>query len=159
MILSERKLKWILRLYPPLLFQRIWVIKFNKNFRGVQVRIFKSFFNKNYNGSVFGGTIFSAADPFYPVLFNQILNTNHRKLKIWSKSSKIDFLKPAYSDLYFQIFITDTFIQQAADMLDNTGKFEHSFQIQIIDSNNDVCASLINEVYVRDYNFVTKQSQ
>jgi hypothetical protein len=153
MVVSENTLKWIMRLYPPLLFQRIWVREFNKDFKGVRVKIIKSIFNKNYNGSIFGGTIFAAADPFYPVLFDRVLNTGDRKLKIWSKSSKIIFLKPALSSLSFQIILSDTDIELAIYTLNTTGKYENSFPIDIYNNNNEVCVSLMNEVYIRDLNF------
>jgi hypothetical protein len=153
MVVSENTLKWIMRLYPPLLFQRIWVRGFNKGFKGVRVKIIKSIFNKNYNGSIFGGTIFAAADPFYPVLFDRVLNTGGRKLKIWSKSSKINFLKPALSSLSFQIILSDADIELAIHTLNTTGKYENSFPIDIYNYNNEVCVSLMNEVYIRDLNF------
>jgi hypothetical protein len=153
MVVSENTLKWIMRLYPPLLFQRIWVRGFNKGFKGVRVKIIKSIFNKNYNGSIFGGTIFAAADPFYPVLFDRVLNTGDRKLKIWSKSSKINFLKPALSSLSFQIILSDADIELAIHTLNTTGKYENSFPIDIYNNNNEVCVSLMNEVYIRDLNF------
>jgi hypothetical protein len=153
MVVSENTLKWIMRLYPPLLFQRIWVRGFNKGFKGVRVKIIKSIFNKNYNGSIFGGTIFAAADPFYPVLFDRVLNTGGRKLKIWSKSSKINFLKPALSSLSFQIILSDADIELAIHTLNTTGKYESSFPIDIYNNNNEVCVSLMNEVYIRDLNF------
>jgi len=153
MVVSENTLKWLMRLYPPLLFQRIWVRGFDKGFRGVRVKIIKSIFNKNYNGSIFGGTIFAAADPFYPVLFDRVLNNGDRKLRIWSKSSKIDFLKPALSSVSFSIILTDTDIELAIQTLNTNGKYEHCFLIEIFDNNNEVCASLMNEVYIRDLNF------
>src|SRR4051812_40804109 len=103
MVVSERMLKWAMRLYPPLFFQRIWVVKFDKGFKGVQVKIKKSILNKNYNDSIFGGTIFSAADPFYPVLFHQLLSKKGYKLRVWSNSSTIEYLKPGLSDLFFNI--------------------------------------------------------
>ena len=153
MVVSENTLKWIMRLYPPLLFQRIWVREFNKGFKGVSVTIIKSIFNKNYNGSIFGGTIFAAADPFYPVLFDRVLNTGDRKLTIWSKSSNINFLKPALSNLSFQIILSDADIELAIHTLNTTGKYENSFPIDIYNNNNEVCVSLMNEVYIRDLNF------
>ena len=153
MEVSANALKWIIRFYPPLLFQRIWVVGFAKGFRGVKVKIFKSLLNKNYNGSIFGGTIFAAADPFYPVLFDRILKAPGRKYRIWSKSSRVDFLKPALSSLSFQIIITDGDIEQALQALNTTGKYEHVFPIDIYTTSNEVCASLLNEVYIRDLNF------
>src|SRR6478735_466710 len=148
MIVSERALKWIMCLYPPLLFQRIWVVGFDKGFRGVNVKVSKSLFNKNFNGSIFGGTIFAAADPFYPVLFDRVLNTDGNKLKIWSKSSRIDFLKPAHSSLSFYIKLTDSDIEMALKALNTTGKYENVFPIAIYNTNNEVCAHVMNEVYI-----------
>ena len=157
MVVSENTLKWIMRLYPPLLFQRIWVKRFDKGFKGVKVKISKSLINKNYNGSIFGGTIFAAADPFYPVLFNQILNPKgDRQFKIWSKSSKIDFLKPAVTDLYFEIKLTDADIEQAIEALTVVGKYERAFPVDIYNNNGEVCVSIMNEVYVRDLDFNKK---
>lgn len=151
MVLSENKVKWLMRLYPPLLFQRIWVVKFDEGFRGVKVKINKSILNRNYNGSIFGGTIFAAADPFYPVLFNQILNVDgKRRLKIWSKSSSISFLKPALSDLFFDIKLSDADIAEANETLIVTGKYEKLFPVEIVNESGEICASLLNEVYVRD---------
>jgi len=151
MVVSENTLKWVMRLYPPLLFQRIWVVGFDKGFIGVRVKIYKSVLNKNYNGSIFGGTIFAAADPFLPVLFHQILNSDgKRKLKVWSKSAKIDFLKPAVTNLFFEYKLTEADIAEANETLIVTGKYQKIFPVDIYDTAGDVCASLINEVYVRD---------
>lgn len=151
MLVSEKQLKWLMRFYPPLFFQRIWVIEFAAGFREVNVKIIRSLFNRNYNGSIFGGTIFAAADPFYPVLFHQILNQNgKRRLKIWSKSSKIDFLKPGLTDLFFEIKLTDKDIAEALQTLLITGKYERAFPVEIYNKNGEICASLLNEVYIRD---------
>jgi len=153
MVVSETSLKWIMRFYPPLLFQRIWVERFHKGFRGVDVKVYKSIFNKNYNGTIFGGTIFAAADPFLPVLFDRILYSPDRKLKIWSKSSRTNFLKPANSTLRFSILIDEYQVQEALEVLDAIGKYEKVFQVDIFNADGEVCASLHNEVYVRNLNF------
>ncbi|MFA6087531.1 DUF4442 domain-containing protein [Mucilaginibacter sp.] len=155
MAVSENTLKWLMRLYPPLFFQRIWVKEFSKGFKGVKVKINKSLLNKNYNGSIFGGTIFAAADPFFPILFNQTLNLNGKKhLKIWSKSSKIDFVKPGLTDLFFEIKLTDTDIERVLETLTIAGKYEGCFPVDIYNKNDEICVSLLIEVYVRDLDFV-----
>ncbi|HLT42689.1 MAG TPA: DUF4442 domain-containing protein, partial [Sphingobacteriaceae bacterium] len=96
---SEKALKWAMRFYPPLFFQRIWVKKFHPGFRGVDVTIQSSFLNRNYNSSIFGGTIFAAADPFYPILFDQIFRRKGLKTVVWLKSGSVKYLKPARSKL------------------------------------------------------------
>lgn len=153
MVVSEVMLKWAMRLYPPLFLQRIWVVNIDKGFKGVHVKIKKSFLNKNYNNSIFGGTIFSAADPFYPVLFHQLLSRKGYKLKVWSKSSSIHYLKPGSSDLYFKISLTDDEIDNAELILNTTGKYMAHHPIDIYNKDGEICVSVMNEVYLRNLNF------
>ena len=112
MVISENMLKWGMRFYPPLFFQRIWVKKFDKGFSGVHVKIFKSFLNINYNNSIFGGTIFSGSDPFYAVLFDQILQRKNIKCRVWLKSASINYLKPGRTNLVFSITLTEEEIEE-----------------------------------------------
>ena len=154
MVLSKGLLKWVMRIYPPLLFQRIWVVKFLKGYRGVEVRIRKSFLNKNYNNSIFGGTLFSAADPFYPLLFHQIFTGKGYKLMVWSKSASIQYVKPATTNLSFSITLTDADITNAEHILNTVGKFISTFPIDIYNKDGEICVSLLNEVYVRNLNFI-----
>jgi acyl-coenzyme A thioesterase PaaI-like protein len=153
MLVSEGVLKWAINLYPPLFFQRIRVIKFDKGFTGANIKVSKSILNTNYHDSIFGGTIFSAADPFYPVLFYQVLIRKGYKVKAWSRSSAIRFVKPGKTNLYFRVQITENEISDCEHQLNTIGKFRKSFQVEIYDKNNKLCASLINEIYVRNLNF------
>lgn len=150
MVVSENLLKWAIRFYPPLFFQRIWVKEFDKGFTGVHVKISKSFLNSNYNNSIFGGTIFSASDPFYALLFDQVLKRKGFKVRVWLKSATIQYLKPGRSNLYFKISLTEAEIQEAENALSSVGKFVKAFPLEILNSKGELCASVINEVYVRN---------
>ncbi len=154
MAISEGLLKWIMRFYPPLFFQRIWVINFNKGFTGAKVKISKSVLNRNYNGSIFGGTIFTAADPFYPLLFHQLFTKKGYRVVAWSKSAEIQFLKAALTDLYFDINISAEEISEAEYILNTGGKYVKTHPIDIYNNNGEICVSLRNEVYLRNLDFV-----
>jgi hypothetical protein len=150
MIVSEKTLKWALRLYPPMLFQRIWIKRFHKGFSGVDVKIGKSIINTNFNGSIFGGTIYGATDPFYAVLFDQLLQRKGFKVRVWLKSASIQYLKPGRSHLYFTVVITDEMLEEATAALNIVGKFVKAYPMEIKDAEGVVCATVINEVYIRD---------
>lgn len=143
-------LKWALRMYPPLLLQRIWVVRFAKDFTSVEVKINKSLFNKNYNGTIFGGTIFSAGDPFFAVLFDQVFKKRGYKTIAWLKSAHIQYLKPGDTDLFFKIEITDKDISEAQIAMDSIGKFVKTYQIDIKNKRGELCAVIQNEVYIRN---------
>jgi len=150
MTVSEKTLKWALCFYPPLLFQRIWVQQFHTGFRGVDVKINKSLFNKNYNGSIFGGTIYAATDPFYALLFDQLLQRHGFKIRVWLKSASIQYVKPGRSALYFTIVITNEMLNDAIEALNTKGKFVKAYPMEIKDRNGQICATVMNEVYIRN---------
>jgi hypothetical protein len=150
MKVSENMLKWGMRFYPPLFFQRIWVKKFDKGFSGVKVKIFKSFLNLNYNRSIFGGSIFSASDPFYALLFDQILQRNGLKCRVWLKSASINYLKPGRTNLEFTIALSDEEITEAIMALKSVGKFVKAYPINMYNSKGELCVTVINEVYIRN---------
>lgn len=150
MVVSEKTLKWALCLYPPLLFQRIWVRQFHEGFRGVDVKIAKSLLNRNYNGSIFGGTIYAATDPFYALLFDQLLQRRGFKVRVWLKSAAIQYLKPGRGHLYFTINVTDDMLNEAITTLQTDGKFVKAYPMEIKNAAGELCATVLNEVYIRN---------
>lgn len=139
-----------MRFYPPLFFQRIWVMDFSNDFTKAEIKINKSLFNINYNKTIFGGTIFSATDPFYAILFDQIFRKKGYKTRVWLKSASIQYLKPGNDDLYYKIEISKENIAEAENALNTTGKFIKTFKIEIYNKKKDLCATVLNEVYVRN---------
>lgn len=154
MKLSPTSLKWVLRTYPPFLFQRIWVKKIYDDFKGAEVKIYKSFLNINSNKTVFGGTIFSALDPMHPILLDQVFKKRGLKKTVaWLKSAKIDYLKPGSTDLTYRITLDDTEIEEAYKTIKAKGKVIKTFTTEVIDKNGVKCAVCQNEIYIRDLTF------
>jgi len=69
----------------------------------VQVRIPHSYKNKNYVGSIFGGSMFSAVDPIPMIQLITILGDDY---VVWDKSAEIFFKRPAREDLYADFIFT-----------------------------------------------------
>ena len=154
MLYSPKSLKWLLRIYPPFLFQRIWVQRIYPDFQGVDVKIIKSIFNKNTNNTIFGGTIFSAVDPFYAILIDQRLQAHgFKKTVAWLKSASIEYKKPGLTNLRFSIKITDEDFNECMDTLKNRGRIIKTFSVEIVNDQNEICAIAKNEIYIRDLNF------
>ncbi|PBQ31067.1 DUF4442 domain-containing protein [Sphingobacteriaceae bacterium] len=153
MMISENKLKWLMRFYPPMLFQRIWVMKIYKGFTGIDVKINRSLFTTNLGNSIFGGTIFSATDPFYALLFGQLMQRKGFKITVWLKSAQIQYIKPGRTDLHYSIKISEEMITEAEGVLRAEGKFIKAYPIEIFDTSGELCATALNEVYVRNLEF------
>lgn len=151
---TPNRLKWVLRMYPPFLFQRIWVTKIHKDFLGADVRIYKSLLNINSNRSIFGGTIFSAVDPIYPLLLGANLQASGiPKTVAWLKSARIEYKKPAHKSLFFSVTLNEEEILEALQIIRNQGKVTKVFRTEVLDKDGNICAISDNEVYIRDLNF------
>ena len=149
MKVSENILKWGMRLYPPLLLQRIWVQKIHKDFKGADIKINRSLFTLNFGKAIFGGTIDSGTDPFYAMLFGQILRNKNYHITIWLKSASIQFLKPARTDLFYKIHITEEMIKEAETELNNKGVFVKTYAVEVYSKNKELTAIARNEIYIR----------
>jgi acyl-coenzyme A thioesterase PaaI-like protein len=149
MKVSENTIKWVMRLYPPMLLQRIWVQKIHTGFRGADVKINRSLFTLNFGKSIFGGTIFSATDPFYALLFGQIMKHKGYNVTVWLKSASIRYLKPGRANLYYSIRITNEMIIEAETELINKGVFVKTYLIEVYSKNGELCAVADNEIYIR----------
>jgi acyl-coenzyme A thioesterase PaaI-like protein len=156
MKISENSLKWLMCFYPPMFFQRIWVKKVHKGFRGIDVKINRSLFTSNLGNSIFGGTIFSATDPFYALLFGQIMQRKGFKITVWLKSAEIQYVKPGRTDLFYTIVISDEMVADAEKALQTEGKFIKTYPIEIFDKHGELCATALNEVYIRNLEFIKK---
>lgn len=149
MNVSENRLKWAMRLYPPLLLQRIWVQSIHKGFRGADIKINRSLVTLNFGKAIFGGTIYAATDPFHAMLFGQILNHKNYHVTVWLKSASIQFLKPARTDLYYRILITDEMVAEAEAGINNDGVFVKTYRIELFSKKGDLYAVAKNEIHVK----------
>lgn len=149
MKVSENILKWGMRLYPPLLLQRIWVQTIHKDFKGADIKINRSLCTLNFGKAIFGGTIYSGTDPFYAMLFGQILRNKNYHITIWLKSASIQFLKPGRTDLFYSIVITDEMIKELETELNSKGVFVKSYTIEVYSKNKELTAIAKNEIYIR----------
>lgn len=144
------QIKWILRLFPPLLFTRVWVLSISPDFKHCRVKVFRSLLNINLNKSIFGGTIFSAADPYYAVLFWSIFKNKGMNVQSWLKSADIKYIRPAKTNIYLDFKISDEDIAEAEESLNRSGKFSKKYQIEIVDRKQEIVAIVYTEVYLRN---------
>ena len=115
-------IKFILNIFPPLLFNRIVLKEISKDFMEMKVVLRKTLFNMNFHKTIFGGSIFSACDPYFPTMYYHIFANKGRKLIIWLKAAEIQYLEPAESTLKLNFKITKDDIQLAEDSLKKKGK-------------------------------------
>ena len=145
-------LKTVLNLFPPLLFNRIVLKEISDDFMQMKVVLRRALFNINFHKTIFGGSIFSACDPYFPTMYYHIFANKNRKLIIWLKSAEIQYLRPADSTLKLHFGITEADVEKVEKTLDEIGKTEIWHTVEAINKKGVVCAKARMLVYLRDDN-------
>ena len=73
------------------------IVEVSDDLLHVKMKLPITYRNKNYVGSIFGGSMFSAVDPIPMV---QLINLLDSSFVVWDKSAEIAFKAPAREDLY-----------------------------------------------------------
>lgn len=116
----------------------------------VDVRIPLTYKNRNYAGTLFGGSMFSATDPIYMVQLIQIIGTDYI---VWDKSSVVKFKRPAISDA----FVTFQFEKEEIDELIQKVKEENEVEVkklvELKSKEGKVFCEIEKSIYVADKAF------
>jgi len=146
-------LRFSINIFPPLFFNRIYLKSISSDYREMNVVLKRSIFNINYYKSIFGGSIFSACDPYFPIMYYHIFK--NKKLIIWVKSAEINYLKPANSTLKLNFKINDSQIHEINEALLKNGKYEIVNEVNAINSENIICAQAKITIHLRDSSIIT----
>tara|TARA_X000001036_G_C20580604_1_gene766589 strand:- start:25 stop:504 length:480 start_codon:yes stop_codon:yes gene_type:complete len=143
-------IKITLNIFPPLLFNRIILKHISPDFSEMKVIVKRTLFNINFHRTIFGGSIFSACDPYFPTMYYNIFAKKQRKLIVWLKAAEIKYLKPANSTLKLHFKISKKDIKIAERTLKNKGKFEIWHTVKAINKEGIICSEARMLIYLRD---------
>lgn len=136
----------LMNLWPPFLGAGIKVKNIDPNFTTIDVELKMRFYNKNYVGTHYGGSLFSMTDPFYMLILMKQLGKDY---VVWDKSSKIDFKKPGKGKLTAHFNITQKQVKDIKAQADKQKKVEPKFTVQVLDEGGDVVAEIEKTLHVR----------
>lgn len=142
----SRKLRRVISLYPPYLGAGVRVIHIAKDFRRIEVEMPLRFYNRNYVGTHFGGSLYSMCDPFYMLMLINILGPDYI---VWDKAANIRFKKPGKGVMKATFELTEEKIAEIRAAAEIQPKVEPMFQILVKDEEGDVVAEVDKLLYVK----------
>jgi acyl-coenzyme A thioesterase PaaI-like protein len=106
---------------------------------------------RNYAGTIFGGSMFAAVDPFHMVLLLNILGVEN--FVVWDKAGTIKFKKPGKGKLTCDVIYSSDEVKQIREQALANGKHEFVKSVDWIDEKGDVVSVVEKTVYVatKDY--------
>lgn len=150
--MTAKRLKQRIRFYPPYLGAGVRVTHVADDFRTVKVEMPLRFYNKNYVGTHFGGSLYAMCDPFYMLMLINILGPDYI---VWDKAATIRFKTPGRGLVRATFHIREETIAEIRTAVEAQGKVEPQFQVLVTDSEGNVIAEVDKLLYVRRKNVLT----
>jgi hypothetical protein len=126
------------------------ILFWSSNNHEIQVRLRKNLWTYNYVGTIFGGSMYSATDPFYMVMLLRILGN---QFVVWDKQATIKFIKPGKTTLYAHFVVTPTDVANIQAIVQANGFANKEFIIEWVDEHKTVHAVVQKTVYIANKNY------
>lgn len=136
----------LLNLWPPFLFCGIRVLGISDDWRRARVVLRKRWYNRNYVGTQYGGSLFSMTDPFWMVLTLQCLG---RDYIVWDKAAEIEFIAPGRDDVFAEFHIDDAMLDDIRAATADGEKTLHWCETPITTASGELVARVRKQLYVR----------
>lgn len=139
---------WVIRfmsIWPPYLGAGIRIKKIAPDYSMIEVQMNLHFWNRNYVGTHFGGSIYSMTDPFYMLMLIQILGKDYI---VWDKAAHVHFKKPGTGPITARFELSAEQIESIRRQADTEAKAEPIFTVEVKDKTGDVVALIEKVVYV-----------
>ena len=133
-----------INVWPPLLGAGIRV-RWRSN-RDVDVEMKLRFFNRNYVGTHYGGSLYSMTDPFYMLMLMENLG---RDYIVWDKAASIRFRKPGKGRVRAQFRLSQAQLDDIRSQLTAGEKYEPTFSVEVKDEAGDVVAEVHKVIHIR----------
>jgi len=139
-------MRWRFNLFPAYRGSGARVTYIASDWREVRVRLPLSWRSRNYVGTIFGGSLYSAVDPMYMIMLIRLLG---RGYIVWDKAASIRFRKPGRSTLYATFRIDDAELDAIRAATANGEPVDRVYHVDLVDDAGVVHASVEKVIYVR----------
>lgn len=143
---SASAMRRMLSTFAPYLGAGVKVTEIADDFSSATVEMRQHWYNTNYVGTHFGGSLYSMADPHYMLLLMRRLGKSYI---VWDKSASIDFIRPGKGTVRAHFELTDERVDEIKRLTANGDKHLPEWDIDILDEDGELVARVHKVLYVR----------
>lgn len=141
---SRFDLVTLIRLWPPYLGAGIRVRRPDAHTFVVRMKL--HWWNRNYFGTHFGGSLYAMCDPFFVLILAQRLG---RDYVVWDKAASIRFVRPGRGTVTATFHLPPEEVEAIRQTADASGKVEPELSVEVVDESGAVVARVEKTLYVR----------
>jgi acyl-coenzyme A thioesterase PaaI-like protein len=112
----------------------------------VRVRLPLSWRTRNYVGTIFGGSIYAAVDPFFMIMLIHRLGPGY---EVWDKAGRVRFRKPGRVALAARMTLPDGEEAAIRGALEGARSVDRTYRVELVDASGVVHAEVEKVVHVR----------
>jgi len=125
----------LFNLYVPFRGAGVTIKHIADDYRFIRVEMPLTWYNQNYVGTQFGGSIYAMTDPFYMLMLMQNLGPDYI---VWDKAASIDFIKPGRGRLIVEFSWSEEEIALIRDRTRGGEKYLTDKEVEIRDKPVDI---------------------
>ncbi|GLR14808.1 DUF4442 domain-containing protein [Chitinimonas viridis] len=144
--MKANTLRRLINLWPPFLFTGIHATRISPDYREVDCQLSLRWYNRNYVGTHFGGSLFAMTDPWYMLMLMPLLG---RDYFVWDQQAGIEFIAPGRGKVTARFRIDDATLADIRERTASGEKYLPQFVIDIVDEQNELIARVTKTLYVR----------
>lgn len=144
--LRQKFLEKLINFYGPFLGAGVKLEHMTNDFREAKVSMKLTFYNRNYMGTQFGGSLYAMVDPWYMLMLIKNLGKDYI---VWDKAATINFRKPGKGTVYADFKLTEGHLNEIKKRLENETKLDYVFKVDIKDDAGKLIADVDKVLYIR----------
>ncbi|OUR98109.1 DUF4442 domain-containing protein [Flavobacteriales bacterium 33_180_T64] len=126
------------------------LIEVSEDLHKVVITMKPNWKNRNFVGSIFGGSMLSATDPIYMIQLMQILGKDY---VVWDKSVEAYYKKPAKSKIYGEFVFSAEEIATIKQNIIDKKEIDIIKTMQLVDEKQNIIAIFKKTLYIADKRF------
>ncbi len=142
----KRKLERALyNLFPAIRGTGCRVTYIANDYREIRVKLPLNWRTRNKVGTIFGGSMYAAVDPFYMIMLMKILGDEYI---VWDRSANIRFKRPGKETLYAEFHVSEQETDEIIEVLETRKSTNRDYVIELRNAEGEVHAIIEKEIYV-----------
>jgi len=144
----KRHMRMLMNLWPPFLGAGIRIRRLSSDWTEIDVEMKLRWWNRNYVGTHYGGSLYSMADPFFMVMLIENLGKDYI---VWDKSASIRFKKPGRGTVSASFRLSEPQIREIKQALNfpEKEKIERVFTVDVRDESGSVVTQIEKLLHIR----------
>ena len=124
------------------------------DYRELHVSIKLNIRTRNRVGTVYGGSIYSSVDPYFMLMFMQILG---KDFVVWDKAASVKFVRPIVNKVKCRFLITEELVEEVKHKVATLGEYTFELPLKYEDEAGVVYAVFTKTVYAASKDFYKKK--